>query len=212
MTAHSVSMQQRTEDEVSVTASDGEFLVSDAEDSSDLPATAGRAREKSDKEMTGMLSRDASASSAPHCLLRSACSWILGTWIRSMVASCAPPRYIFVPEVHEGLAKTWHAPFSAHTRQTSSVALTSLDDGQAKGYVDLPQVERAVGVHLCPQTAAIWRDRPRLPSKACTLLSLLVSKAYIAAGQGASMLHTIAIHGMAGVGPNGVFDLPGVFP
>ncbi len=48
-------------------------------------------------------------------------------------------------------------------------------------------------VHLCPRNAATWRNRPRLPSKACKLTAALVAKAYSAAGQAASALHAMAI-------------------
>ncbi|KAL0152834.1 hypothetical protein M9458_051861, partial [Cirrhinus mrigala] len=46
---------------------------------------------------------------------------------------------------------------------------------------------------LCPQNAATWRNRPRLPSKACKLSSALAAKAYSAAGQAASALHAMDI-------------------
>ncbi|KAL0153334.1 hypothetical protein M9458_051372, partial [Cirrhinus mrigala] len=46
---------------------------------------------------------------------------------------------------------------------------------------------------LCPQNAATWRNRPRLPSKACKLSSALPAKAYSAAGQAASALHAMDI-------------------
>ncbi len=53
--------------------------------------------------------------------------------------------------------------------------------------------ERAVAVHLCPRNAATWRNRPRLPSKACKLTAALAAKSYSAAGQAASALHAMAI-------------------
>ncbi|KAL0152709.1 hypothetical protein M9458_052432 [Cirrhinus mrigala] len=68
-----------------------------------------------------------------------------------------------------------------------------LPNGAARGYTDVPQVERAVAVHLCPQNAATWKNRPRLPSKACKLSSALAAKAYSAAGQAASAVHAMAI-------------------
>ncbi len=71
--------------------------------------------------------------------------------------------------------------------------LTTLDGGVARGYAGIPQVERAVAVHLCPWNAATWRNRPRLPSKACKLTAALAAKAYSAAGQAASPLHAMAI-------------------
>ncbi|KAL0161814.1 hypothetical protein M9458_041210, partial [Cirrhinus mrigala] len=85
----------------------------------------------------------------------------------------------------------WRAPYSARTRPTSS-ALATLDAGAAKGYAGVPQVERAVAVHLCPQDAATWQGSPRLPSKACRLSSALTGRAYSAAGQAATALHTMA--------------------
>ncbi len=44
-----------------------------------------------------------------------------------------------------------------------------------------------------PRNAAAWRNRPRLPSKACKLTATLKVKAYSAARQAASALHAMAI-------------------
>ncbi len=79
----------------------------------------------------------------------------------------------FFPEVHEELTKSWMAPFTARSRSSVSSVLTTLDGGAARGYADIPQVERAVAVHLCPRNAATWRNRPRFPSKACKLTAAL---------------------------------------
>ncbi len=43
------------------------------------------------------------------------------------------------------------------------------------------------------ESAATWRNRPNLPSKACKLTAALAAKAYSAAGQAASALHAMAI-------------------
>ncbi len=99
----------------------------------------------------------------------------------------------FFPEVHEELTSSWMAPFTARSRSSASSVLTTLDGGVARGYAGIPQVERAVAVHLCPRNAATWRNRPRLPSKACKLTAALAAKAYSAAGQAASALHAMAI-------------------
>ncbi len=99
----------------------------------------------------------------------------------------------FFPEVHEELTSSWMAPFTARSRSSASPVLTTLDGGVARGYAGIPQVERAVVVHLCPRNAATWRNRPRLPSKACKLTAALAAKAYSAAGQAASALHAMAI-------------------
>ncbi len=85
------------------------------------------------------------------------------------------------------------APFTARSRSSASSVLTTLDGGVARGYAGIPQVERVVAVHLCPRNAATWRNRPRLPSKACKLTAALAAKAYSAAGQAASALHAMAI-------------------
>ncbi len=99
----------------------------------------------------------------------------------------------FFPEVHEKLTSSWMAPFTARSRSSASSVLTTLDGGVARGYAGIPQVERAVAVHLCPRNAATWRNRPRLPSKACKLTAALAAKAYSAAGQASSALHAMAI-------------------
>ncbi len=77
------------------------------------------------------------------------------------------------------------------TRYTSSSALTTLDGGPARGCTEVPQVERAIAVHLCPQNAATWRGRPRLPSRACKFSSSLVAKAFFFF----FALHAMAIRG-----------------
>lgn len=61
-----------------------------------------------------------------------------------------------------------------------------------KEYVDVPQVEHAVVVQLCPQNAATWSGHPLLPYKACKFSATLVAKAYSADGQPASTLHDMA--------------------
>ncbi len=66
----------------------------------------------------------------------------------------------FFPEVHEELTSSWMAPFTARSRSSASSVLTTLDGGVARGYAGIPQVERAVAVHLCPRNAATWRNRP----------------------------------------------------
>ncbi len=98
-----------------------------------------------------------------------------------------------LPAEREELTSSWMAPFTARSRSSASSVLTTLDGGVARGYAGIPQVERAVAVHLCPRNAATWRNRPRLPSKACKLTAALAAKAYSAAGQAASALHAMAI-------------------
>ncbi len=91
------------------------------------------------------------------------------------------------------MTKSWMAPFTARSRSSASSILTTLNGRVSRGYAGIPQVERAVAVHLCPRNAATWRNRPRLPSKACKLTAALTAKAYSAAGQAASALHAMAM-------------------
>ncbi len=60
------------------------------------------------------------------------------------------PPVPFFPEVHEELTKSWMAPFTARSQLSFSSVLTTLDGGAARGYAGIPQVERAIAVHLCP--------------------------------------------------------------
>ncbi len=116
--------------------------------------------------------------------------WFLGAGRGSQPRPAPVP---FFPEVHEELTKSWMAPFTARSPLSASSILTTLDGGVARGYAGIPQVERAIAVHLYPRNAATWRNRPRLPSKACKLTAALAAKAYSAAGLAASALHAMAI-------------------
>ncbi len=115
--------------------------------------------------------------------------WFLG----AQAERRQPPPVPFFPEVHEEVTRSWKAPFSARNRPSASSVLTTLDGGAAQGYVEVPPVERAIAMQLCPQGAAAWRGNPRLPSRACKFSSALTAKAYGAAGQAASALHAMAL-------------------
>ncbi len=61
------------------------------------------------------------------------------------------------------------APFTARSRSSASSVLTTLDGGVARGYAGIPQMERAVAVHLCPppraassQESMVWVRQSRL--------------------------------------------------
>ncbi|CAM4714568.1 unnamed protein product [Leuciscus chuanchicus] len=97
----------------------------------------------------------------------------------------------FLPELHEEVAKSWNAPYSARVRPAVSLAFSAVDDAKNKGYLSLPPVEEAIAAHLCPPSAG-RRAKPALPSKACRTTSSLLRRAFSAAGQAASALHTMA--------------------
>ncbi|KAI2653488.1 Transposon Ty3-G Gag-Pol polyprotein [Labeo rohita] len=181
------------EEKAGSVASEGE--PSEADVTAELTAPAGGSQSVADAEMAAALKRAAKEigvvwvpppSPEPSRLD----DWFLGSARDSKPRSSPVP---FFPEVHEELTKSWKAPLSARSRHAISPSLTTLDDGPARGYTEVPQVERAIAMHLCPQNAASWRGRPRLPSRACKFSSALVAKAYAASGQAASALHAMAI-------------------
>ncbi|XP_016422019.1 uncharacterized protein LOC107750954 [Sinocyclocheilus rhinocerous] len=189
----SILCAAQAEDRMSVAASEGE-LGSGDEDSAALPPSGRVALPESDPELTAMLSRAAESVGLhwrpPPSPERSRLDdWFLG----AQAGRRQPPPVPFFPEVHEEVTKSWKAPFSARNRLGASSVLTTLDGGAAQGYVDIPPVERAIAMQLCPQSAAAWRGSPRLPSRACKFSSALTAKAYSAAGQAASALHAMAL-------------------
>ncbi len=160
-----------------------------------LPPSGVVATAAPDPELTAMLARAAvsiglevNRPSSPEPSRLD--DWFLGAGRGSQPRPAPVP---FFPEVHEELTSSWMAPFTARSRSSASSILTTLDGGVARGYAGIPQVERAVAVHLCPRNAATWRNRPRLLSKACKLTAALAAKAYSAVGQAASALHAMAI-------------------
>ncbi len=189
----SISFGAPADDGVSVTAS-GDELGSGEDDSAALPPSGRVALPESDPELTAMLSRAAESIGLhyrrPPSPERSRLDdWFLG----AQAERRQPPPVPFFPEVHEEVTRSWKAPFSARNRPSASSVLTTLDGGAAQGYVEVPPVERAIAMQLCPQGAAAWRGNPRLPSRACKFSSALTAKAYGAAGQAASALHAMAL-------------------
>ncbi len=181
--APSISFGAPSVDRISIAASGDGFTSSEDEGAVGLPPLGVVATAAPDPELTAMLARAAVS---------------IGLEVNrppspepSRLDDSAPVP--FFPEVHEELTSSWMAPFTARSRSSASSVLTTLDGGVARGYAGIPQVERAVAVHLCSRNAATWRNRPRLPSKAYKLTAALAAKAYSAAGQAASALHAMAI-------------------
>ncbi len=189
----SISFGAPADDGLSITAS-GDELGSGEDDSAAVPPSGRVALPESDPELTAMLSRAAESIGLhyrrPPSPERSRLDdWFLG----AQAERRQPPPVPFFPEVHEEVTRSWKAPFSARNRPSASSVLTTLDGGAAQGYVEVPPVERAIAMQLCPQGAAAWRGNPRLPSRACKFSSALTAKAYGAAGQAASALHAMAL-------------------
>lgn len=77
--------------------------------------------------------------------------------------------------VHEEVTKSWKAHFTVRSHFAASSTLTTPDGEAAKGYTEIPQVESAIAVYLCPQSAAICQNCPHLLFKACMQFSSPVS-------------------------------------
>ncbi len=116
--------------------------------------------------------------------------WFLGV---ARAGSQGPTPVPFFPEVHDELTGTWTAPFTARNRSSGSSSLATLDGGAARGYMEVPPVERSVAMQLCPRTASTRRGNPLLPSRACRHSSALTGSAYAACGEAASALHAMAL-------------------
>ncbi len=134
-----------------------------------LPPLGVVATAAPDPELTAMLARAAvsiglEVNGMPSPEPSRLDDWFLGVGRGSQPRSAPVPFFL---EVHEELTKSWMAPFTARSRSSASSILTTLDGGAARGYTGIPQVERAIAVHLCPRNAATWRNRPNLPPKAC---------------------------------------------
>ncbi len=193
--APSISFGAPSIDRMSIAASGDGFTSSEDEGAVGLPPSGVVATAAPGPELTAMLARAAvsiglEVNRPPSPEPSRLDDWFLGAGRGSQPRPAPVP---FFPEVHEELTSSWMAPFTARSRSSASSVLTTLDGGVARGYAGIPQVERAVAVHLCPRNAATWRNRPRLPSKACKLTAALAAKAYSAAGQAASALHAMAI-------------------
>ncbi len=173
---------------MSIAASEDGLTSSEDEGAVGLPPSGVVATAAPDPELTAML---AWAAVSIGLEVNRPRGWTISFAGRGSQPRPAPVP--FFPEVHEELTKSWMAPFTARSHLSDSSILNTLDGGVARGYAGIPQVERAIAVHLCPRNAATWRNRPRLPSKACRLTAALTAKAYSAAGQAASALHAMAI-------------------
>ncbi len=193
--APSISFGAPSVDRMSIAASGVGFTSSEDEGAVGLPPSGVVATAAPDPELTAMLARAAvsiglEVNRPPSPEPSRLDDWFLRAGRGSQPRPAPVP---FFPEVHEELTRSWMAPFTARSPSFASSILTTLDGGVARGYAWIPQVERAIAVHLCPRNAGTWRNRPRLPSKACKLTAALVAKAYSTAPQAVSTLHAMAI-------------------
>jgi len=113
---------------------------------------------------------------------------------RFLISHSLPPcRCLpFFPDLHTEVCRSWNKPVSARilTHQTSMYA--NIAGSRRHGYGAMPRMEEVLASHLSPDTASSFKT-PALPTKPLRNTSALVGKAYSAAGQAASCLHTMSI-------------------
>ncbi len=167
--APSISFGAPSVDRMSIAASGDGFTSSEDEGAVVLPPSGVVATAAPDPELMAMLARAAVSiglevnrppSPEPSRLE----DWFLGAGRGSQPCPAPVP---FFPEVHEELTSSWMAPFTARSRSSASSVLTTLDGGVAMGYAGIPQVERAVAVHLetPPLGGTVRVSRPRPVSR-----------------------------------------------
>ncbi|ROJ57633.1 hypothetical protein DPX16_23832 [Anabarilius grahami] len=183
------------DDSVSLAASEPEHWVGESDDPASLPLLepidhgAGM-----DGELFRVLSKAVEELDLEWAPLEEPSRSRLDEWFlpgrRQALRQRSAP---FFPEVHEELAKSWRAPYSARLHTSHRSALTSVDGSEEKGYEHLPPLDEAVAAHLCPPAAVGWKTKRSLLSKPCRTTSDLAGRAYASAGQAASALHSMAI-------------------
>ncbi len=151
-----VSFGAPPDDRMSIATSEGESDQSGDDGSVLLPPSGRSAVPDSDPEMVAMLAQ--AAESVGLEWRPSPCpepsrldDWFLGV---ARAGSQGPTPVPFFPEVHDELTGTWTAPFTARNRSSGSSSLATLDGGAARGYTEVPPVERSVAMQLCPRTAS----------------------------------------------------------
>ncbi|ROL50609.1 hypothetical protein DPX16_23879 [Anabarilius grahami] len=183
------------DDSVSLAASEPEHWVGESDDPAPLPLlepidhSAGM-----DAELFRVLSKAVEELDLEWALLEEPSRSRLDEWFLPGRRQAPRQRSAsFFPEVHEELAKSWRAPYSARLHTSHRSALTSVDGSEEKGYEHLPPLDEAVAAHLCPPAAVGWKTKRSLPSKPCRTTSALPGRAYTSAGQAASALHSMTI-------------------
>ncbi len=141
--APGISFGAPSVDRMSIAASGDGLKSSEDEGAVGLPPSGVVTTAAPDPELTAMLAR----ATVSIGLEVNRPELLLGAGRGSQPHSTPVP---FFPEVHEELTKSWMAPFMARSRSSASSILTILDGGVARGYAGIPQVERAIAVHLCP--------------------------------------------------------------
>ncbi len=116
---------------------------------------------------------------------------VFSVWASNVLKTCSWMTHAPVVGVWAWLRCDLAFPFSKDWHPLPPPVLVSLARAEWSSVVATatPEPEltamlaQAVAVHLCPRNAAIWRNRPCLPSKACKLKGTLAANGYPAGSQ-----------------------------
>ena len=98
----------------------------------------------------------------------------------------------FFPDLHTEVSKTWASPVSSRIYTPQSNTYGNICGAKTAGYITMPKPEETLASYLSPVSSSSL-NTPALPSRPLKNTSVLVGKAYSAAGQAAACLHTMAI-------------------
>lgn len=98
----------------------------------------------------------------------------------------------FFPDLHAEVSRSWEKPYSSRIYSPTVANYSNIVGLNDKGYGAMPVVEQTLASYLSPSSASSLKV-PKLPSRPVRLTSSLVGKAYMAAGQAGTCLHTMAV-------------------
>ncbi|KTF87032.1 hypothetical protein cypCar_00043644 [Cyprinus carpio] len=108
-------------------------------------------------------------------------------FLYSLITSqpCRPLPFFQV--LHHKISRSWKQPFSVCITNPADFATVS--KMAEHGYAVIPAIEKTLVLNSAPS----WKSCPLLPCKQCRIMSALVGKSYMAAGQAAAVLHSMGV-------------------
>ncbi|KAI2661423.1 Transposon Ty3-G Gag-Pol polyprotein [Labeo rohita] len=110
----------------------------------------------------------------------------------SKLDESTPEPFLFFPDLHTEVSRSWNNPFSSRLFIPASYNYGHVGGLDERGYRAMPRVEQTLASYLSPAAASSLKA-PVLPSKPLRVTSALVGKGYTAAGQAGACLHTMSV-------------------
>ncbi|CAM4721262.1 unnamed protein product [Leuciscus chuanchicus] len=113
---------------------------------------------------------------------------------RFLPSKTRPPRreLPFFPDLHTEVSRSWIKPASFRVHSPQTLNYSNIKDISHYGYLTMPPAEETLASYLSPESSSSLKA-PTLPTKPLKATSMMVGKAYTAAGQAAGCLHTMSI-------------------